>query len=234
MSVQYSRDQYESELQLVKQVVDLIVSCQTVHDLCQRLVHDDFASGNVQGAHVYSITGTLDIVHETGYGKSTEKVEQSASTWDQDSLLAACIRSKAPTFKAGPSQAHLAMPLIRNAIPTACLLLVLKHTVQESPISDVSFDLLSKVGAFFVEATPNRGVKNGMRNSGVRSSDITPRQIQILNLAAQGLTNGAIGKIISISESTVRQETIKIYRSLEVEGRPAAIAKAKLSGLIQS
>ena len=47
-----------------------------------------------------------------------------------------------------------------------------------------------------------------------------------------GLTNADIGHRVLLSESTVRQETIRIYRALGVTGRMEAVAKARSFGLI--
>jgi ATP/maltotriose-dependent transcriptional regulator MalT len=48
-----------------------------------------------------------------------------------------------------------------------------------------------------------------------------------------GMTNAEISTKVLLSESTVRQETIRIYRALAVPGRQEAVAKARALGLIQ-
>lgn len=49
--------------------------------------------------------------------------------------------------------------------------------------------------------------------------DLTARQKHIFELITEGKTNAAIALILGYSESLIRQETIIIYRKLQVDGR---------------
>jgi len=51
---------------------------------------------------------------------------------------------------------------------------------------------------------------------------LTERQYQILELMAQEKTNLAISQILGFSESTIRQESIRIYEKLRCDGRKEA------------
>lgn len=223
---------YQTEIEIVKDVVDLVVSSQSIQDLCRRFVHEDFAQGMIQGSHIYSINTSLDIVLEIGYGKTTNRVRPIASAWEEDSPLARCVKSKALVFSQDGENSHLAIPLLRENIPIACLMLVLDSSCTSTPISEVTFDVVSKIGAFFVETKPTRDAQKAARKPENSVGALTQRQRRILQLASEGLTNAAIGKEVSLSESTVRQETIRIYRILDANGRLDAITKAKLVGVI--
>ncbi len=72
----------------------------------------------------------------------------------------------------------------------------------------------------------------GLNSPTVALEEITTRQVSILGLMADGLTNAEIAGKVLLSESTVRQETIRIYRALAVSGRLEAVAKARALGLI--
>lgn len=54
--------------------------------------------------------------------------------------------------------------------------------------------------------------------------DLSERQNLILKLIAEGRTNIAISEILGYSESTIRQESIKIYSRLGCKGRSEATA----------
>ena len=56
---------------------------------------------------------------------------------------------------------------------------------------------------------------------------LSPRQMRILELMAQDYTNPQIGKELGFSESTVRQESMRIYQILQVSGRKEAINEAR-------
>gem|GEM_PF-831151 len=62
---------------------------------------------------------------------------------------------------------------------------------------------------------------------------LSERQLQILGLMAKGLTNGQIAARVGFSESTVRQETMAIYRFLNVGGRHEAVRIAGLRGMLE-
>lgn len=59
---------------------------------------------------------------------------------------------------------------------------------------------------------------------------LTPRQQLILEAMAQGLTNGQIARTISFSESTVRVESMAIYRHYGVHSRHEAVVAARIRG----
>ena len=54
---------------------------------------------------------------------------------------------------------------------------------------------------------------------------MTPREIQIAELVAQGLTNAEIGKSIWITENSVKQALKRMFRKLEVSSRTEMVAK---------
>jgi len=63
-------------------------------------------------------------------------------------------------------------------------------------------------------------------------SVLSPRQLLILSLIDQGLTNERIADRIGYSLSTVRQEAMKVFRFLDVGTRQDAVVAARLCGLI--
>lgn len=65
-------------------------------------------------------------------------------------------------------------------------------------------------------------------------STLTSRQLRILSLMARGFTNGQVARMLAFSESTIRQDTMRIYRTLKVRGRHEAIDFGRANGLIPS
>lgn len=56
---------------------------------------------------------------------------------------------------------------------------------------------------------------------------LTPREIQIANLVAKGLTNAEIGAELWITQNSVKQALKRMFRKLEVSARTAMVAKLK-------
>jgi len=59
------------------------------------------------------------------------------------------------------------------------------------------------------------------------------RQIQILRLVSEGLTNSQIAERLQCSRSTIKQELHRTMRSLDVEDRAAAAQRASEFGLLE-
>jgi two-component system, NarL family, nitrate/nitrite response regulator NarL len=61
---------------------------------------------------------------------------------------------------------------------------------------------------------------------------LTPRELEIVRLASEGLRNKEIGERLSITEGTVKIHLHNIYEKLGVTGRPQLILYATRQGLI--
>jgi DNA-binding NarL/FixJ family response regulator len=61
--------------------------------------------------------------------------------------------------------------------------------------------------------------------------ELTPREHEILDLIAQGLTNSAIAEQLVLSSKTIRNHVSNIFSKLQVATRSEAIIKARDAGL---
>jgi DNA-binding NarL/FixJ family response regulator len=61
--------------------------------------------------------------------------------------------------------------------------------------------------------------------------DLTPREREILELLAQGLTNTAIAEKLGLSPKTIRNQVSNIFSKLQVATRSEAVIKAHQAGL---
>ena len=64
------------------------------------------------------------------------------------------------------------------------------------------------------------------------SEALTPREIQVLELLAEGLANKAIAERLSISDQTVKFHVASIYGKLGAANRTDAVRRAVRRGLI--
>jgi DNA-binding NarL/FixJ family response regulator len=62
-------------------------------------------------------------------------------------------------------------------------------------------------------------------------SELTPRELEVLELIAQGLTNSAIAEKLVLSPKTVRNQVSTIFSKLQVANRAEAIVRAREAGL---
>ncbi|AMX94406.1 response regulator transcription factor [Mesorhizobium sp. M7A.F.Ca.US.014.04.1.1] len=61
---------------------------------------------------------------------------------------------------------------------------------------------------------------------------LTPREVEILNLVAKGLTNREISGVLSLSRFTVECHIRNIYKKLSVKSRTEAIFEARSQGFL--
>lgn len=66
------------------------------------------------------------------------------------------------------------------------------------------------------------------------SASLTPREIELLELVAQGRTNKAAAAELFISEATVKTHLVHIFDKLAVDSRTAAIAEARARRILRS
>jgi DNA-binding NarL/FixJ family response regulator len=62
------------------------------------------------------------------------------------------------------------------------------------------------------------------------SEALTRRELQIVNLAADGLTNGEIARQLEVSENTVKYHLKNVMQKLHLQNRAQAVAYAAQHG----
>lgn len=157
-----------------------------------------------------------------------ECVWGGASGFDQ--LRGGCtivrVRSEGPG-----SLAHLCIPLR----PTGQ-----DHALVACSLTAASCEDALRLGAQLTVLTSivsgSQTGHNGISWPGEPSGDgadaLTTRQLEILQGMAEGMTNRQIAARICFSESTVRLESMAIYRHFGVHSRTQAVAAARASSLL--
>ncbi|MEH6566974.1 MAG: response regulator transcription factor [Halopseudomonas sp.] len=70
------------------------------------------------------------------------------------------------------------------------------------------------------------------RQSSARDVGITPRQLEILDLLAEGLPNKVICQRLSLSEDTVKTHLKALFSSLDCHNRTECVSNARKLGLV--
>jgi LuxR family maltose regulon positive regulatory protein len=82
------------------------------------------------------------------------------------------------------------------------------------------------------EVTKSETSPNGSLSPQLLAEPLTKRQLQILELLAQGLQNKEIGEKLFVSPDTVRSHLRNIYSKLSVSSRLEAVTKAAGLGIL--
>lgn len=129
-----------------------------------------------------------------------------------------------------PAQTFICWSIESAGIPCACIGVFCDANIAPSGDYDVFLKALSNVMSLYffhplyAQSSPQKMARRLFSdNQSYSLKELTERQLLILKLMAQGKTNIAISDAMGYSESTIRQETIKIYSTLRCMGRQEAI-----------
>ncbi|PSB01678.1 LuxR C-terminal-related transcriptional regulator [Merismopedia glauca] len=84
---------------------------------------------------------------------------------------------------------------------------------------------LSDLGALCLHLSTWLAINQSKPAKILDSPILTPRELQIAELVAQGLTNESIGKSLWISENSVKQALKRIFRKREIASRVELVGK---------
>jgi DNA-binding CsgD family transcriptional regulator len=113
-----------------------------------------------------------------------------------------------------------------------CVLGIILHETRRPSPDEVSF--LEAVGSLVaLQISLSSFITNKVADEDVIKL-LTRRQREILHGMSDGLTNSQIANELGFSESTIRQESMRMYEILQVAGRKEAVQKYNKSSYRQS
>ena len=215
------------------EAIRVINASSTPHDYCKRLTTHPILGQGMVGNHLFLLdnSGTFRLLG--GFGIYPYDEDQVFTQFD-DQLFANAVNSG--RFRRESEIAGYDVqvcPALKAGVPNGAILTVLKKGKGGSESFDFrgfqEFSYYLALGIFvstagFSPAEASKRVPSGEK--------LTERQLQILIGIAAGKTNMAIAKELILSESAIKQETVKIFRSLGVENRRQAAQKAIAMGLV--
>ena len=113
---------------------------------------------------------------------------------------------------------------IRNALEAGAWTYLLKHTV--------SADLVRAVREVHAGARPVIPVVEALLDEHGSSAGLTRREVQVIELIAEGMRNREIAAMLGISEETVHAHVSHILTKLRASDRSAALSIALKRGII--
>lgn len=226
----------EISAQEVEVILDAMLKSDNASEFCRSIVHADFTGAEAQGCQLYLLDNKSRLNVVAGYGlapASLDTKENEVSAWD-DNPVSKCVREKQFLFESATSdgKALICVPLLKDQLPVGVLCVVVDSKVKQLPFGEALIPIISKLGAFILATMASKPSRGGTVDPNANGEDLTSRQVQILELMADGLVNVEIAGQLLLSESTIRQETVRIYRALGVPNRAEAAKKARALGII--
>lgn len=227
---------HTDQLGAVESAVDAMLKSENASEFCRSLVHADFTGADAQGCQLYLLDNNSKLKVVANYGlpsPSDDAAAEDLSAWDNHPI-AECVRQKGLVFDKNvkADKSMVCIPLLRDQIPVGVLCIVVGSATKPLPFAEALIPILSKLGAYILATLAMQKGGPGTIDPNANGEDLTSRQIQIIELMAEGLVNVEIAGQLLLSESTIRQETVRIYRSLGVPNRAEAAKKARALGII--
>lgn len=225
-----------NEIAVLDHLAELCATNATASDLCRALVHSQTTGADALGAAVYLTTTSGDLEMFGSYGRSPTLLEDS-SIWAINPIALSVREQKAQVGHMenghGDTLPTSAIPILKGSSPIGALAMM--RTNEKNALAN----LLSELGLRSLGNTLGVWVDSlGFRpNTGPitlqNEPELTQRQLEILRHMASGRTNAQIAAELILSESSIRQETVRIYRALGVGTRAEASRKGLNLGLIE-
>ncbi len=221
----------------LKMAVRLLSESANAQDLCRRATHSEYFKGMCRGVAIYLLDQKSTLVQVAAYGNVPDDSQAAIAAWD-DNFLASSLRSRSIGYELSENGINACLPIETAGVVAGAMLFSYSPDYKPSHPDREGSALLSNLAGLFMDTkgitfTPRLATPAATTSSDeVAAQELTTRQVSILHYVADGLTNAEISKHVLLSESTVRQETIRIFRILKCHTRSEAIVKARAMGII--
>ena len=119
---------------------------------------------------------------------------------------------------------HISFPIRRYGAPVGAIGIFSTTVLYPDPELETLLLTVGNLIAYYLYSKARgKTLKPVLHNIKGLLTPLTDRQKQVLNLMSEGKTNAAIANILGYSESTVRQETVRVFLALGVGTRSAAM-----------
>jgi DNA-binding CsgD family transcriptional regulator len=243
--IQAEHEEYEATtdaINIVDGFVEAFSNSDSATAFCRAVVHGDFTPSGTVGCQLFWLDHQAELKIVASYGLVGEFDDYS--TWAGTPLGDAVRARKIVVEPFDGSEDNLTisvLPFFSNGdVPVGAMVVWLRDYQEESLVLDSDqgprlTKMLGSLGAFYLRTAGIgswHGVIEAQVNGVGNGEELTERQRTILGYMAEGQTNAEIAKVLMLSESSIRQETVRIYRALGVKSRVEASKKGQALGLI--
>ncbi len=171
-----------------------------------------------------------------------EPIDDGRSVADDDEVgcevaaIISAVEGAHPVLWTAPDQPWMtpmaAWPLNPVSGRGEFLVLLLAARWDPERVAERTSFLADVLAVYVAGAGAGSRLRSASPETRVTTPHLTDRQLRVLGLLDQDLTLAQIASRIDFSESTVRAESLAIYRALCVHDRDAALAAARELGLL--
>jgi DNA-binding CsgD family transcriptional regulator len=254
----YPKLQLGADLDLVVRLLRALAKSDSADDFCRAMALNVLSEFDVVATYVARLDSDAHVTMIGSYGYSRQRVENTPrpSIWEPMAITEAIRSGKVMIYKswteyiekypdkghlASPGQAFVCLPLEVRGVKAGGFGITFAKPLDEVGFSPALWEVFSLVGDVFL----TKGWETEMQRFPVPTTDfgddnkfaassLSAREREVLVAIALGLTNSKIARRLKFSESTIKQDTIRIFKILGVKNRADAVLAAKGLGLVDA
>ena len=234
---------------LASSLLEAVSTSASVDEFCKQLTHKALRNYDSIGSIVFLVTveGHIHPIGACGIWKIDKENPLHTSS---KSIISECIRKDPPkecisksdllTRNAGEifeivgAEHYLFLSLSTSPSTVGLLVLGFMNDENVNSLNSQEKDLIRQATQYvssdskrFPFNSSSKAAASKIGGDNEVLSTLTSRQVSIISLMKQGLTNAQIGRQLHLSESTIKQESVRIFRYLGVSNRRDAVAASK-------
>jgi DNA-binding CsgD family transcriptional regulator len=247
----------DSSLDLVLQMLQALAQAETADDFCKAMALEVLSDIGVVATHVGRLDSDGHLTMIGSYGYSQQRVQNTArpSIWENMAIAETVRTGKILIFNtwddymakypdkahlASPGQAFVCLPLKMRGSRAGGFGIAFSRAINENIIDPKLWQIFTAAAEIFLikgwntemQRNPMPGNQFGEDEKFVAKS-LSDRERNVLRAIAQGKTNSQIAREFAYSESTIKQDTIRIFKILGVKKRADAVLAANTLGIIE-
>jgi len=235
MSVHGGR--YMRDLSWLQSWTELVSSADTVAEFGKKLVHSKLSPQSTVGAHIYQLDTKGQIELLGGYGLNPLGSNLRVAAWD-DHVLSTAIRTRSLTTETIETEEGLhyiyVTAVMKGDEPLGAFVLSQRASEEVLPPEDIVAATGQILGLWLNSLGLSSDWKQNSAGAEPDPDSLTERQLRVLELIARGMTNSEIAQELILSESSIRQETVRVYRALSVSSRSEAARRGIHLGIVRA
>lgn len=246
------------DIEIIHRMLRALADAENADELCRALALDVLLEYGVVATYVARLDSDGHISMIGSYGYSKQRVENTGrpSIWENMSITETIRTGKVMVYEtwddyisrypdkahmASPGKAFVCLPLRVKGARAGGLGLSFAEPIAGVGINPKLWEIFSAAGDVFLTKgwaaelirRPVPVVEFG-EDEKFAAASLGERELSVLKQIATGRTNQQIARDLAYSESTIKQDTIRIFKVLGVKSRKDAVLAAKTLGLIES
>ena len=253
-----SQSQLFDELDVTLRMLKALAEAEDADEFCRALALDVLLEYGVVATYVARLDSDGHISMIGSYGYSQQRVENTGrpSIWENMSITETIRTGKVMVYEtwdeyverypdkahmASPGKAFVCLPLRVKGARAGGLGISFAEPIAGVGINPRLWEVFSAAGDVFLTKgwaaelarRPVPTIDFG-EDDKFAAATLSDREQVVLGQIALGKTNQQIARDLAYSESTIKQDTIRIFKVLGVKTRKDAVLAAKTLGIIQA